>query len=231
MFDFSVLSTAGADSFRHWLLTAAGAAIALGLLLTRMYSVKYAVLSTVSSPEPYRLAVLGDDLFIIGLPMLLVAFVTLLVGDALFPNARDFRVLGPLPIRKMVIFRAKLGALLLFAGLFIGALHAALVPLVLLTSVNPWLQGSILSRVMVWLIVGVTASVFAVLAVTAILGTLALLLSRGRFRTLTRHDQEPDARWAGALSAAARAAAEDGRRAGRWFGLAAARSAGLVCRT
>jgi hypothetical protein len=185
MFDFSVLSTAGADSFRHWLLTAAGAAIAFGLLLTRMYAAKYAVLATLSSPEPYRRAVLGDDLFIIGLPMLLVAFVTLLVGDALFPNARDFRVLGPLPVRKMVVFRAKLGALLLFSGLFIVTLHVALVPLVLLTSINPWLQGTILFRLMVWAIVGVTASVFAVLAITAVLGVLALLLSRGRFRTLT----------------------------------------------
>ena len=185
MFDFSVLSSAGADAFKHWLLGAVGGLIAFGLLLTRIYGAKYAALSTVTSPEPYRRALLGDDLFIIGLPMLLVAFVTLLVGDSLFPNERDFRILGPLPVRKIVVFRAKLGALLLFAGLFIGALHVSLVPLVLLTSMNPWLQGTMLSRLVVWGVVGVTASVFAVLAVTAIVGVLALLLSRGRFRTLT----------------------------------------------
>jgi hypothetical protein len=185
MFDFSVLSNAGADAFKHWLLGAVGGLIAFGLLLTRMYATKYAALATVTSPDPYRRAVLGDDLFIIGFPMLLVGFVTLLVGDSLFPNERDFRILGPLPVRKTVVFRAKLCALLLFAGLFIGALHVALVPLVLLTSLNPWLQGTILSRLIIWIVVGVTASAFAVLAVTAIGGVLALLVSRGRFRTLT----------------------------------------------
>ena len=185
IFDFTVLSSAGADAFKHWLLGAVGGSIAFGLLLTRMYSTKYAALATVASPDPYRRAVLGDDLFIVGLPMLLVAFVTLLVGDSLFPNERDFRILGPLPVRKMVVFRAKLGALLLFAGLFIGALHVSLVPLVLLTSLNPWLQGTILSRLIIWMVVGVMASAFAVLAVTAIEGVLALLVSRGRFRTLT----------------------------------------------
>ena len=37
-------------------------------------------------------------MLIIGLPMLLVAFVTLLVSHSLFPDERDFRILGPLPV-------------------------------------------------------------------------------------------------------------------------------------
>ena len=54
MFDFSVLSSAGADAFKHWLLGAVGGLIAFGLLLTRMYATKYAALATVASPDPYR---------------------------------------------------------------------------------------------------------------------------------------------------------------------------------
>ena len=109
-----------------------------GSLLTQLYAGKYAALSGAPSPEPYRRAVLGDDLFIIGLPMLLAAFVTLLVSHSLFPDERDFRILGPLPVRKAVVFGAKLAALLLFTGLFIAVAHVSLVPLMLLTSMNPF---------------------------------------------------------------------------------------------
>ena len=53
------------------LLGAIGGFIAFGLQLTRIYAVKYANLSAAASLDPYRRALLGDDLFIIGLPMLL----------------------------------------------------------------------------------------------------------------------------------------------------------------
>src|SRR5438874_2581447 len=86
MFDFGVLTPVGADSFTHLLLGGVGALIALGLGLARIYAGKYAALSGGSSPEPYRIAVLGDDLFLIGLPMLLVALLTLLVSQSLFPD-------------------------------------------------------------------------------------------------------------------------------------------------
>ena len=184
MFDFGIFAEAGADSFKRMLLGGIGIFYGAGFLLTRMYAGRYARLSAASSPEPYRRALLGDDLLIIGLPMLLVAFVTLLVSHSLFPDERDFRILGPLPVRKSVVFGAKLGALLLFTGLFIAAAHIALVPLMLLTSMNPWREHAVLARFAMLVIASVAASAFTVLAVTTIVGVLMLALSRSRLHAL-----------------------------------------------
>src|SRR5690349_7608693 len=71
MFDFGVLTEAGADSFRHLLLGMVGGLVAFGFLLTRILVGRYAMLASFSSPEPYRRALLGDDMLMIGLPMLL----------------------------------------------------------------------------------------------------------------------------------------------------------------
>jgi hypothetical protein len=133
LFDFGFLSDLAADSFKRVLIGSVGGFIAFGLLLTRAFMVKYAMLLGTGTPERYRRALLGDDMLIIGLPMLLVAFVTLLVSHSLFPDERDFRILGPLPVRRFVVFRAKLTALLMFAGLFTAAAHVSLLPLTLLT--------------------------------------------------------------------------------------------------
>jgi hypothetical protein len=185
MFDFGFLSEVGADSFKRVLVASVGGCIALGLLLTRVFMVKYASLMGAASPEPYRRALLGDDLFLIGLPMLLVAFVTLLVSHSLFPDERDFRILGPLPVRRSVVFSAKLAALFLFASLFTAAAHVALVPLILLTSLNRWSEHTVPARLAAWAIASISASAFAVLAITATIGLLVLGLSRSRLQTLT----------------------------------------------
>jgi hypothetical protein len=184
LFDFGLLSTAGADSFKHMLAGAVGGFVASGLLMTYLYAGKYAALWG-ASPQLYRRAVLGDDLLLVGLPMLLAAFVTLLVSRSLFPDERDFRILGPLPVRKAVVFGAKVTALALFSGLFIAVTHVSLLPLMLLTSMNPFGHDAVLSRLIVWAITGVGASLFAVLTVTAIVGVFVLTLSRGSLHELT----------------------------------------------
>jgi hypothetical protein len=185
LFDFGILTPAGADSFMHMLLGAVGAVIAFGFALTRIYAGKYAALSASASPEPYRHAVLGDDLFMVGFAMLLVAFVTLLVSYSLFPDERDFRILGPLPVPKAVVFGAKLSALFLFTGVFIALAHVSLIPLMLLTSMNRFAEHAVLSRLTAWAVASISASVFAVLAVTAIGGVLMLALAGNRLQTLT----------------------------------------------
>lgn len=185
MFDFGVLSPAGADSFTHLLLGSVGALIAVGLGATRVYAGKYAALSGGASPEPYQRAVLGDDLFLIGLPMLLVALATLLVGQSLFPDERDFRILGPLPLRRIVIFRAKLTALLLFTGMFVAVLHAALAPLMVLTSLSRFSQHPVPARLAAWAVASVMGSLFAMLAIAASIGLVTLVLTRTRLHSLT----------------------------------------------
>ena len=184
MFDFGFLSELGADSFRRVVVGSVGGIVAVGLVLTRGYMVKYAVLWRAASPERYRLALAGDDMLIIALPMLLVAFITLLVSHSLFPDERDFRILGPMPLPRMVVFRAKLAAVFLFTGLFTTAAHASLIPLMLLTSMNPWGEHAVVSRFAAWVIAGLGASAFAVLAVTAVVGVLGLVLTRSGMHTL-----------------------------------------------
>lgn len=173
MFDFGLLSTAGADSFKRMLLGGVGGFVAFGLLLAYLYAGKYAMLRA-RPPELYQRAVLGDDLLLVGLPMLLTAFVTLLVSDSLFPDERDLRILGPLPVRRSVVFGAKLIALSLFNGLLFAVTHVSLLPLMLLTSINPFGNSAVLSRLTVWVITGAMASTFALLAVTSCVGLCPL---------------------------------------------------------
>jgi hypothetical protein len=184
MFDFGVLTEAGADSLRHMMLGAIGGIVTFGLLLTRVLIGRYMLLGRYPTGEPYRQAMLGDDMLIIGLPMLFAAVMTLLVSDALFPDERDFRILGPLPIRRSTVFATKLAGLLLFAGLCIAVAHVAMLPWVLVSSVNRWLDHNVLLRLAAWLIASVGASYFAVFTVCAVVGLLVLTLSGGRRQSI-----------------------------------------------
>jgi hypothetical protein len=183
MFDFGILSQEGADSFTRLLLGATGAVIALGFALTRIFAGKYRALSAADNAEPYRRALLGDDLFIIALPMLCLALVTLMVSHSIFPDGRDVRILGPLPVRRSTVFAAKLFALLLFTGLLAVVVHLALVPLMVVTSVNRFSDGG-WSRLIVWAVVSAGASAFAILTITAIVGVCMMGLSRAGMQSL-----------------------------------------------
>jgi hypothetical protein len=185
MFNFGILTQAGADSFIRMLLGGLAGLLAAGFGLTRVFVGRYQALGQSDSAEPYRIIVAGDDMLIVGIPMLLAAFVTLLISDALFPNERDFRILGALPVRKRTVFAAKLIALVIFNAMFIIVIHAGLVPVVLITSANRWREHAIGARVLAWLAASGVASGFAVLAVMAMVGVMVLTLSRTRLVSLT----------------------------------------------
>jgi hypothetical protein len=183
LFDFGLLTQAGADSLTHLLLGSVGGFVSAGLFITYLYLGKYALIWGAPA-EVHRRAVLGDDLMLVGLPMLVVAFVTVVIGESLFPDERDFRVLGPLPVRKSAIFGAKLAALALFTGLLIAVVHASLFPLLLLTSIHPTGQPAVLARLVVWVLTGVGASLLVVLTVAALVGVSTLTFAHGRWREL-----------------------------------------------
>jgi hypothetical protein len=185
LFDFGILTQAGADSFTRMLLSGLAGLLAAGFAMTRFFAGRYQALGRAASAEPYRRAVIGDDMLIVGLPMLLAALVTLLISDALFLDERDFRILGPLPLRKVNVFITKSLALLSFNAMFITVIHAALVPVMLITSANRWRDQTVVERLLAWLAASVTASAFAVLAMTAIVGIMVLALSRTRLVVLT----------------------------------------------
>ena len=108
----------------QWRVVAIGAlAILLSstLLYTQAYYHKYLELTKLPTPEPYRMAVMADSLFLITLAMFVMGLFTTLEWPALFPGLRDYLALAGLPLRLRDIFLAKFTALLAFAGLFVFA--------------------------------------------------------------------------------------------------------------
>jgi len=180
LFDLGFLSEAAAESFKRMIIGICAAFLGFGLLLVRVAAGKYAYLASLDTPEPYRQMVLADHALLIALPMWVVAFVAVLIGHSLFPDETDFRVLMGLPITRRLVFGSKLLALALFTGMFVVGTHVALAPMFLVTSIGRWAAEPFLFRVAAYGVASLTASMFAVLAVTAVHGLLMLWAPRGR---------------------------------------------------
>ena len=76
---------------------------------------KYAHLSALASPEPYRLALRADHLWLLTMLMSAIGLLTVIKWQSLFPSLSDYRAIGWLPVRARQIFGAKLAALLIVA--------------------------------------------------------------------------------------------------------------------
>lgn len=185
LFDFGVFTQEGADAFVRVILGLIALLISLGLLLVRIYVKKYAVLSAAPTSEPYAHAVLADSTLAIALPMWIIALATVLVSGSLFPDETDFRVLTPLPIRRNVVFGAKLLALALFAGIFTLAGCVAVTPFVMRISVSRWATSAPALGVLAFWMAGVLASAFAVVAVVAVNGLLMTCAPRKHLRAVS----------------------------------------------
>jgi hypothetical protein len=77
---------------------------------------KYALLSRLAEPGPYREAVRADELWLITFMMSAIGLLTAIKWQSLFPDLRDYRAVAALPVRPRQIFAAKLAALLLVAA-------------------------------------------------------------------------------------------------------------------
>ena len=97
---------------------------------------KYAYLLHLPTRGLYHQALRADELWMITLMMGLIGLLTAIKWQSLFPDLRDYRALGTLPLRPFQMFGAKLTALLLVAA-------AALVTINLLPTFGfPALSGS-----------------------------------------------------------------------------------------
>ena len=179
LFDFGFLSDQGVESLKRAMLGSLAVAIAAGLLLARVFRVKYLVLSA-GPVDDYARELLADHAFLMAVPMWFIAAAVTLVGHSLFPDQRDFRILMAEPLSRLTIFTAKLAALLLFVGLFVAGTHLALLPLAALTMVGAAKTGSILAAAMAFGLSSLSASLFAALAVVAVHGLLVLFAPRAR---------------------------------------------------
>ena len=179
LFDFGFLSDDGAEALKRAMLGSLAVALALGGLLVRVFMAKYSELSA-GPYDAYQQAVIADHAFLMAVPMWFVAAAMGLVGESLFPNQLDFRILMAEPLSRPTIFGAKLAALLLFAGLFAAGTHVALAPLAMLTMLGMLRDGSFMSHATAFAVSSALASLFAALAIVGVHGVLVLFAPRAR---------------------------------------------------
>jgi hypothetical protein len=179
LFDFGVLSEAGSDAFQRVLIGVIAVMLTFGLLLARMFMSAVSRHGGLLTPAPYRASL---ETLVIAFPMLIVAFTTLLVSHSLFPDETDFRVLLVLPVSRRTVFLSKLGALALFAGIFIVASHVAMLPLFAIISGGRQVQESFPVRFTAHMVASLSGSMLVVLALTGINGTLLLVVPRNHLQ-------------------------------------------------
>lgn len=184
LFGFGFLSDEGAEALKRAMLGSLAVMLAIGLLLVRVFVGKYAGLSHAPF-DVYQRAVMADHAFLMAIPMWFVAAAIGLVGESLFPDQTDFRILMAEPLSRPVIFGAKLAALLLFAGLFIAGTHLALMPLAILTMTGMLKTGSFVTTAAAFGVSSMLASLFAALAIVALHGALVLFAPRARLATFS----------------------------------------------
>jgi hypothetical protein len=178
LFDLGFLSESRTSSLAQLIAGIAGALLASGFILARVMMYRYGALRDLPNAVLYQQIFLTDHVFLIAVPMWIVAFVAVLVGPSLLPDETDFRVLGVLPVTRPVVFGAKLAALVLFIGLFVAASEAALLPMFTVTTISPHREHAYFVLLAVYLFTGALGALFAALSVTAVQALLLLLVPR-----------------------------------------------------
>jgi hypothetical protein len=150
---------------------------------------KYAILSTMGDAGLYREAVRADELWLITLMMSAIGLLTAVKWQLLFPDLRDYRALGTLPLRPRQMFGAKLAALFTTAA-------AVLVTLNFLPSIGfPALSGGgaagapLETRMLAHAGASMAASAFFFFGLVALEGVMLNLLPPRAFGNLTGYLQ------------------------------------------
>ena len=160
------------------------------LLLISPLRHKYAYFAKLPNSGPYLEAVRADELWLITLMMSTIGLLTAIKWQSLFPNLRDYRVLGTVPLRPLQIFGAKLTALLLVAT-------AALITINFLPSVGfpalsttRWaLQASVGARILAHATASLAGCGFFFFGLVALQGVLLNLLRPRTFGRVTGYLQ------------------------------------------
>jgi len=146
---------------------------------------KYTYLSSLSDPKPYREAVRADELWLITLMMSAIGLLTAVKWQSVFPDARDYRSLASLPLRRYQIFLAKLSALLLIATAVIPTLNVVPSLLFPILSDGHWsITSSLGRRVVAHWMACISGSYFFFFGLVGLQGMLLLLLPGRLFRAV-----------------------------------------------
>jgi hypothetical protein len=171
---------------REVLSAVGGALIAVSLFLAALLALQYQF-DNFMPPGIASLLSLDDRFLFTSASMLVMALAGVVQWDALVLDARDTAVLGPLPIPKAVIVRAKFVATALFASsvvlawnLFPTLLSAAAVPLKL-----PIGLGGALRLTLAQGVATIGAGVFGFLTVLGLREVVSALLGPTHFRKIS----------------------------------------------
>lgn len=185
LFRSEAFSEAGAGGYRTWLISAVSAFIGFHMMFARVMSKKYSYLLTQSDPAVFLSAFRADELFYVSASGLIIALITALQWQSLFPGERDFHVLTPLPLRRADIFLARLAALGIFLSIFLLAF--SLPPALVLPAVGSRVSsGPVFPRFFAHVIAGVGAGLQAFAGLMAVQG-LCLTLIPHRWRSGVSH--------------------------------------------
>ena len=174
------------DADRHeTLATVCSVLISFGLFVTVLLSVKY--LGPFPSPGRTAVVALDDRFFYIACSMIVMALVALAEWDALALDGRDGSILGPLPIPRDVIVRAKLAAVALFASGFAVALNLtpSIIHPSLMVAQLPIGVLAATALVVVHAVTTLAAGAFGFLAVLGVREIVRALLGSARFERVS----------------------------------------------
>jgi hypothetical protein len=172
---------------RHEVLTAVVTAfITTGLFISVFLSVKF-LFDAFQTPGRTSILVLDDRLFFLSCSMTLMALVAVAQWDALSLDTRDASILGPLPVPRGVLVRAKFAAVVVFAAgfdlgvsIFPSFVHPALVAAKLEIGISGALRLMIAQAV-----ANLAAGAFGFLAVLALRDVIRALCGHERFRRVS----------------------------------------------
>lgn len=164
-----------------------GAFLTPGLLVVALAIIKYALVRT-TWDTVLRLA-FDDALLYVALSMIVLGLAATLTWDAFFLEARDHYILGVLPVGHRLLAAAKLGALAVYMAIFIAAANAipiALVPVLMLQRVDgATVLHHLLPLTLAHGYATILSGLWAILAVVAVRGFVALVLPARVFRRVS----------------------------------------------
>ena len=171
------------DADRHEMLaTISAVLIGGGLFITLMMSLKF-LLQIFQSPARTAVPALNDRFFFFGISMTVMALGALASWNALSLDARDVAILGPLPIERRTIVRAKLASVAIVAAgaaVVLNAVTSVLYP-VLVVAKLPIGFVTTGELILAHAFVALSAGAFGFLAVLAVRELLHAALGTVRF--------------------------------------------------
>jgi hypothetical protein len=154
-----------------------GGLLTLGLFLSILISLKF-LFMPFQSPGRTALLAVADRLTFVSISMIVMALVAVATWDALSLDPRDTAILGPLPIQRGVIVRAKLSAVGILAGAFalaISSLSSLFHPVLMVTKLPIGLIPAF-ALVVIHLAVTLTAGLFAFASIVMLREVLRAVL-------------------------------------------------------